>query len=350
MSLDESRLADHDTEVDGVQAASGDLVSDLLVAVERREATLVDVRQPLALISQLPRSGGTLMMRLFDGHPSCHAVAHELSPRMWAVTADIATDRDAAWARIYNTGLQARFTRGHKQSHAKLNRSRELHPFLLPPALHRRLYDVAFARFADGTARSVLDSFFTGYFNGWLDNQNLNSGVKKQWITGFIPRLITTDEDMQRFWSTYPDGRLISIVRSPRSWYASARAWSHEWRRIDRSMAQWRDGTSTAMRLKAERPEQVHLVAFETLVGNTEKAMRGVAKHLGLPFDAALLEPTFNRMPIKANSSFPVKTAGVVTGPLNRDAERLTRAERAEIDSLVGDLHQQAREAIRGRR
>src|SRR5919202_699208 len=37
--------------------------------VRSRRAALVAVEQPVALISQAPRSGGTLLRNLFDGHP-----------------------------------------------------------------------------------------------------------------------------------------------------------------------------------------------------------------------------------------------------------------------------------------
>jgi Sulfotransferase family len=327
-----------------------DLASDLLVVAAQREADLVEVRQPLVLISQAPRSGGTLMMRLFDGHPSCHTIGHELSARLWRLKAAHADDPDTAWERVYDGGMRNRFLRGHRQSHKELNRTREQHPFLLPPSLHRRLFDLAFARFGDGSPRSVLDSYFTAYFNGWLNNQNLNTGRSKQWITGFTPRLLVEPEYMPRFWIAYPDGRLISIVRNPRSWYVSARAWSNEWRRIDRSIAQWRESVSETIRVKAERPDQVHIVAFEDLVKNTEKTMRRAAKFLGLPFDPALLEPTFNRTPITANSSFPVRRTGMLNAPVHRDKEQLTTAELKEIDALAGDLPEQARDLIRGQR
>ena len=45
---------------------------------------VVGVREPLVLVSQIQRSGGTLLSQLFDGHPECHAHPHELkigSPR-----------------------------------------------------------------------------------------------------------------------------------------------------------------------------------------------------------------------------------------------------------------------------
>ena len=36
------------------------------------------VNSPLALISQIQRSGGSLLSQLFDGHPEIHAHPHEL--------------------------------------------------------------------------------------------------------------------------------------------------------------------------------------------------------------------------------------------------------------------------------
>jgi hypothetical protein len=39
----------------------------------------VRVDQPMILISQIQRSGGTLLSRLFDSHPAIHAHPYELS-------------------------------------------------------------------------------------------------------------------------------------------------------------------------------------------------------------------------------------------------------------------------------
>ena len=46
--------------------------------VGHRAARLVEVRQPLVLVSQIQRSGGTLLSQLFDHHPQLHAHPHEL--------------------------------------------------------------------------------------------------------------------------------------------------------------------------------------------------------------------------------------------------------------------------------
>jgi hypothetical protein len=77
---------------------------------ETRLENVVWVDQPLALISQLPRSGGTLLTRLFDGHPECHSVPHELHPT-WEVGDDPA-DLDRVWTRFADKSLVKYFGRG----------------------------------------------------------------------------------------------------------------------------------------------------------------------------------------------------------------------------------------------
>jgi hypothetical protein len=64
--------------------------ADRAVEFERvyamRKTYAVPVDQPLVLVSQVQRSGGTLMSQLFDGHPQCFAHPHELyigKPEKW---------------------------------------------------------------------------------------------------------------------------------------------------------------------------------------------------------------------------------------------------------------------------
>src|SRR5207244_13140535 len=71
---------------DGVAAES------MARSLGRLRENVVPVDQPLALICQAQRSGGTLLGRLFDGHPQCHAHPHELHigdrrPHVWPVLA-----------------------------------------------------------------------------------------------------------------------------------------------------------------------------------------------------------------------------------------------------------------------
>jgi hypothetical protein len=50
----------------------------LRLAAKVRLEHAVPVREPLVLISQIQRSGGTLLLQLFDGHRQCHVDPYEL--------------------------------------------------------------------------------------------------------------------------------------------------------------------------------------------------------------------------------------------------------------------------------
>src|SRR3954453_8310414 len=51
---------------------------DLERSLRPRRENVLPVDQPLALICQAQRSGGTLLAGLFDGHPQCHVHPQEL--------------------------------------------------------------------------------------------------------------------------------------------------------------------------------------------------------------------------------------------------------------------------------
>ena len=44
----------------------------------RKRRWVIDVHQPLILISEVQRSGGTLLSQLFDGHPQCFSHPEEI--------------------------------------------------------------------------------------------------------------------------------------------------------------------------------------------------------------------------------------------------------------------------------
>src|SRR5204863_7219947 len=72
--VEESLKAQSEREAELLKRVSdsADLVRGAEQALQQRRENVVEVDQPLALISQAQRSGGTLLVRLFDGHPQCH--------------------------------------------------------------------------------------------------------------------------------------------------------------------------------------------------------------------------------------------------------------------------------------
>jgi hypothetical protein len=155
---------------------------ELLLAARRRH--LVPVRQPMVMITQAPRSGGTLLLRLFDGHPQCHTMPHEfpISLRRGSLT----VDREQSWQRLWHDKLLSVYYRGLRQSHADLHGDPTRYSILMPPAFHRALFDELLAARNKISDRDVVDAYLTAFFNAWLNNQNLY-GPEKCWIVGFTP-------------------------------------------------------------------------------------------------------------------------------------------------------------------
>ena len=63
------------------------------------------VDQPLLLITQAQRSGGTLLLRLLDGHPECHVVPFQLRGIDEAAK-HLPETAAAAWEALHHTKLE----------------------------------------------------------------------------------------------------------------------------------------------------------------------------------------------------------------------------------------------------
>jgi hypothetical protein len=186
--------------------------------------------------------------------------------------------------------------------------------------------------------RAIFD-FFSSYFNAWLDNQNLYGAKPKRWVVDHRASLARSRESRERFFATYPDGRLIAPVRDPRGWYASARRLRGERKRdLEAALREWLHAADETLDACERFPGRVLVVPFEQLVADTELVL-GQVVWLGIDPDPALREPTFNRMPIKANSSFAVDRPGVRRETLTAWRSELTDDECARIEDLAGDTH-----------
>jgi hypothetical protein len=321
--------------------ASGGEYGEILAARLRH---LVQVDQPLVLITQLGRSGGTLLLRLLDSHPECHVIPHELGTTFKSIEG-LTDDRDAAWAALRNERqFRDLLHYGFRPRNKKVpGERRPAYPFLLPPTLHRRIFDVALdtaKRTGPLTDRRVIDAYLTAYFNAWLDNRNLETAVPKRWVVGFEPGEIQRRQAMARFQELYPDGRVVSTVRDPWSWWVSAREWSPRWHDRDVALEDWLRAARQTRKLKQQLGEAHLVVPFERLVREPQRTMRRVAAFLDVEFRPSLVEPTFNGLPIEANSSFVGAAEGISTDPAERGANgALAEADAAAIQEQAGDAY-----------
>jgi Sulfotransferase family len=314
-----------------------------------RAENVVPVREPLALISQIQRSGGTLLSQLFDGHTEVHAHPGELHlghqhkliwPRL-----DLGAGPERWFDALYEQKVGRYLRKGYSKASRRLERGvdYDVLPFVFSPTLQRELF-LARAEGA-GSERDVFDAYFTSFFNAWLDDHNLYTGPKRV-VTGFAAGLASRAEDVDGLFAVYPDGWLVSIVRDPRGWYESARRYKESYEDVDAALAEWRVSTEAAIAAKEARPDRVAVLSYEELVREPERVMRALAERLRLTWSPVLLEPTFNGRPIRADSSEPVARYGILPARADAYRESLGPELAARIEAEAADLHARALELV----
>lgn len=309
----------------------------------------VQVREPLVLISQVQRSGGTLLSQLFDGHPECHVHPYELQigypgKAHWPPIDLGAPER---WFEIlYEKYAATHLVEGYHKftvpkvdgPAAPLGSREDVFPFVFLPRLQQQLFEQCVAARRVESERDVLDCYFTSYFNAWLDNHNLYQGPKKA-VVGFTPWMVVHEENVVRLFDAYPDGLLVSIVRDPRSWYVSARSQHSRYEDVEEALARWRRSAEAILDARGRFGERVVVLTYEELVRETETVMAGLAERLGIAMSPVLLMPTFNCRPIRANSSEAVERYGVLSERASTYRDSLDGETVARIEELAGDLY-----------
>jgi hypothetical protein len=338
------RLADRLEQVERILDAgtivdSERLARELALAAQWRRRAVVEVRQPLVLISEIGRSGGTLLGRLLTSHPQCHTYPQRLEFGLpntsgWpAISLEGDADLDGWWDTLRNLpgenddDLQGR-------------------PLLFVPALARQLFEDVLRSRPVESARDVLDAYMTAYFNAWLDNQNLY-GEDKRWVVASAPGLAVKPGRREHFFADYPDGRLVCIVREPKHWFVAARrapgsVGLDSFPEPDPAtlIELWRASTQGAVAAKREYGEQVLLVSFERLVRYTRETLAAITSFLEIELpEVALVSTSDGSLGFEAeHDTFP--------------AERATTLEpeiAAQIDELTAEDYRTVLDVAKGR-
>ena len=220
--------------------------------------------------------------------------------------------------------------------------NRDVFPFLFLPGLQKRIFDQCVAQTRVERERDVLDCYFTSYFNAWLDNQNLYSTPKRV-VTAFAPEMNLRRTSRDSLFAAYPDGTLVSIVREPRAWYASARAQGGRDKDVEVGMERWRRNVERTLEAIELYGDRAVALTYEDLVLETEPTMMRLADRIGISMSPSLLEPTFNGRPIRANSLEQVGH-GVVSERIRAYKHTLDAATTARVDELAGDLYERIRD------
>ena len=140
------------------------------------------VTEDIVWICQLPRSGGTLLLRLLDSHPEfhCHPAVFSFtnSDRIWPEADDFERARDNILQDVFlSMSLEKFHLRGVRKQSS--NMEQEIYPIYFNKRWCREIFELSLQ---GKEPRHYFDAFFTALFNSWRNNQNLYGN--KKYITG----------------------------------------------------------------------------------------------------------------------------------------------------------------------
>lgn len=257
----------------------------------------------LVMVSQIQRSGGTLLSQLLDDHPEIWVFPGELH---------IAKPKDT-WPRLmlwlppsilFRQLVDHRCLQYAETGFQKSIHSREGLPFDYDAGLHCVAFCRAMKRIKPRRQREVLDIFFSTFFNSWINHRK--HGRPKCFLA-FAAGFSIPSSTVEAFFADYPNGKLISILRDPRSWTASAlikNSRRKNFTSAEQAITHWRSSAEALISNKRAHSGKVLLVTFADLIGRTAETIRIVADFIGVPFTDKLLVPTFNGEHVASNSSF----------------------------------------------
>ena len=321
------------------------LLKSLMIAARRMRVTrnryfLPKIRNPhlvdmvsrnilpldLVMVSQIQRSGGTLMSQLLDGHPDLWVFPGELH---------LAKPKDS-WPRLrlwlppaalFRQLVDHRCIEYAKIGYQKAILSNEKLPFDYDVGLHCAAFCRAVERDRPATQRQYLDIYFSTFFRSWLNHHG--QGQRPKFFCAFAADFAIPDRTVNGFFADYPDGKLVSVLRHPASWTASALAKTTSRRKFAtaaKAITHWRRSAQALIRNKTARPDNVLLIAFDDLIRRTDDTIRLVTDFIGISFTGSLLVPTFNNQPVQSNSSFSAVKGYVDKTVLDRSKDNPAEA------------------------
>lgn len=266
---------------------------------------IISINQPLILISQMQRSGGTLLSQLLDGVESIYAYPSELA----------LTSPKWDWSREKNYICYKQFyIRNYAERKVYIKESVAqndlINKFFFDLIKQRQIFE----SFKKQSERDHFDAYFSSFFNSFLNFKNFHG--KKKYVSAFTPRIIMYDKSVQNFYDIYPDGAIISMIREPISWLASASLHSEEYKNPNNALRLWFHSAEKSFE-NSRSNSRTYLVIFEELLRDTRTVMTHICKKLEIDFNENFLIPTFNSQHTLSDSSFKAER-GIDLNALDR--------------------------------
>ena len=174
-----------------------------------------------------------------------------------------------------------------------------------------------------------------------MNYQNFDISDKK-YCVAFCPRIVESSDEIKGFFSYYPDGFHIQLVRNPLGWWASEKRYGSSSKNIEDYLEKrWVASLKIGLQVADLYPNRYLLVGYDEIIKNPERSLRKICEKLGLSFDYKLLVPTINNMPTISNTSFGNGKSGIDGSTLDRWKKYLADYEIEKIENKTAQLYEE---------
>ena len=286
-------------------------------------------------VSGHARSGTSLFQSLFDGHPDLFAIPDETAFFLYYYQNRKIRDDYQRFLRIIGQGWDGR--------------KRIAPPILEKGKNWRALRYYRLLEQADPNVEKKLIPYVKGrdpikLFLKILDLLLENYWKKQDFPKAFVEKSPGHEIFFPWLRRAFPDLKFLYIVRNPfhvihsnaiKAWRVRGQVSNRD---IFSLISSWRISCYLGRTYAARHPNQFHVVRFEDLVSDTEKAMRQITGHLELDFDRSLLMPTQLDQPWDSNThqGTPLAKGAIDPRVLKKDVSNgLTRSQIELIEKLT---------------
>jgi hypothetical protein len=254
---------------------------------------ITPIESPLALLVELPFSGGEMLTHLLDGHSRLHGypgtLISDMEPQSSWPSIDPA-GKPSDWLKVISGHFDpVLFCRSTTASKSVPTSS----PNIFLPILQEKLFLQYLAGFNAIKERDIFNAWMTACFGAWLNYRN--HGTTKKFVTARISAMSISSESLLHFFDIYPDGKIIAPIRHPAAWVADMAAQEPALsEKLNSTVNFWKEHVRRIMDIRNQYADSVCVVTAEGLVERTDRVMQQVPRFLDIDFEETLLDPTFN--------------------------------------------------------
>lgn len=141
--------------------------------------------------------------------------------------------------------------------------------------------------------KKSVEAFFRSTFSAWT-NHHVPVNPENIYV-GYSPAI---GIDAVRMVKDFPNIKIIHIIRNPFSAYRDTKRRPFP-QPLSKYLITWNIYHSTVEMFAKIYPENVRIFRYEDLVNDKVKFMNEVAEYIGIPFEDAMLYPSWNGIEIK---------------------------------------------------